>query len=69
MFICLNVSKFHPSIIVSYGGSSSEAEPWREASISPNYCSAVLCSSTVSANEMQVSPYVAVKLGVWDSEK
>lgn len=69
MFICLNVGKFHPSVIVHYGGSSSEAELWREASISPNYCSAVLCSSTVSANEMQVSPCAAVELRVWDSEK
>lgn len=69
MFICLNVSKFHPSVLVSYESSSSEAEPWRGARISPNCCSAVLCSSTVSANEMQVVPRVAVELRGWDSEK
>lgn len=69
MFICLSVSKFHPSVLVRYESSGSAAEPWRGARISPNYCSAVLCSSTVSANEMQASPCVAVELRVWDSEK
>lgn len=46
--------KLHPSFILqSYGASSVDVELWGGGRVPPNYCSAVLCSSTVCVYEMQ----------------
>lgn len=60
--ICLSIGELHPSFILSYGVSSIEVELWGwEANSSFNYCSAVLCSSTVCVYEMWAQPCVAVE--------
>lgn len=51
-----------PLFILSLGASSMEVELWAGGRIPPNYCSAVLCSSTVCVYEMRVQPCVAVYL-------
>lgn len=58
--VCLSISELHPSFILRYRALSVEVGLWGEGRIPPNFCLAVLCSSTVCFNEMQTQPSVAV---------
>lgn len=57
--VCLSISRLHPFFILSYRALSIEVELWGERRIPPNFCLAVLCSSTVCVYEMQIQPCVA----------
>lgn len=49
-----------PTFVAGLGASSTEVELWGGGRIPPNYCSAVLCSSTVCVYEMRAQPCAAV---------